>query len=75
MSNTRVQFDQPDHGTPQLAAWADRIATISHVSRLVTASLNMDELLATAIESITPEPAMKLPGVTIWLSFVAGSEV
>ncbi len=52
MSNAAIPSSIMAHELPQPAAWADRIATISHVSRLVTASLNMDELLATAIEAI-----------------------
>jgi GAF domain-containing protein len=52
MPNADIQSNLLDHASQQPTAWADRIATISHVSRLVTASLNMDDLLATAIESI-----------------------
>ncbi len=51
-SNTYVQPDNPDRTSSLSAEWADRIATISRVSHLITASVSMDELLETAIEAI-----------------------
>ncbi len=52
MPNADVQPDHPDRGSSLSAEWADRIATISRVSHLITASVSMDELLETAIEAI-----------------------
>ena len=52
MQNADIQADHSEHASSLSAEWADRIATISRVSHLITASVSMDELLDTAIEAI-----------------------